>query len=109
MEYVLLVILLVAAIAIVVTVLFQKSTEGGLSSTIAGGSETYYGKDKSAGTDKLLFRITLITAIVFVVAVLVAYIAQPDYSEGLSAVEHWYELLPEQYHDLFESTHSHSH
>ena len=107
MEYVLLVILLIAAIAIVAAVLFQKDTEGGLSSTIAGGSDTYYGKEKSGGSDKLLFKITVIAAIVFVVAVLVAYIAQPDYAGSISGIEKWYELLPSKYHELFDSTHSH--
>ena len=107
MEIVLLVILLIAAIAIVAAVLFQKDTEGGLSSTIAGGSDTYYGKEKSGGTDKLLFKITVVAAIVFVVAVLIAYIAQPDYAGSISGIEKWYELLPSQYHELFDANHTH--
>ena len=78
-EYILLGVLLVCAIIIVVAVIFQKSTEG-LSGTIAGGSETYYGKDKSVQTGKKLFKITLIASIVFAVAVLAAYVIQPDYS-----------------------------
>ena len=69
MEYVLLAILLVCAVVITVAVLFQKSGEKGLSGTIAGGSETYYGKDKSGGIDKKLFKWTLIAGVVFAVAV----------------------------------------
>jgi preprotein translocase subunit SecG len=82
MEYVLLAILLVCAVVITVAVLFQKSGEKGLSGTIAGGSETYYGKDKSGGIDKKLFKWTLITGIVFAVAVIAVYVIQPDYIEG---------------------------
>ena len=78
-EYILLSILLVSAIAIVVAVTLQKSNEG-LSGSIAGGSETYYGKDKSAQTGKKLFKITLIACIVFALATLAVYVMQPDYS-----------------------------
>ena len=82
LEYVLLVLLLVSAAFIVVAVVLQKSNEDGLSGTIAGGSETYYGKDKSGGIDKKLFKWTLIAAIVFAVAVIAVYVIQPDYLEG---------------------------
>ncbi len=78
-EYILLSILLVSAIAIVFAVTLQKSNEG-LSGTIAGGSETYYGKDKSAQTGKKLFKITLVACIVFALATLAVYVMQPDYA-----------------------------
>ena len=88
MEYVLLAILLVCALVIVVAVIFQKSGEKGLSGTIAGNSETYYGKDKTGGKDKMLFKCTLIASIVFAVAVVVVYVIQPDYSAGYD-VDAW--------------------
>lgn len=91
MEYVLLAILLVCAVVITVAVLFQKSGEKGLSGTIAGGSETYYGKDKSGGIDKKLFKWTLIAGIVFAVAVVAVYVIQPDYLEGYD-VNAWQNL-----------------
>ena len=78
-EYILLAILLVCSAVIVLAVVFQKSNEG-LSGTIAGGSDSYYNKDKSADKDKKIFRITLVAIIVFAIAVLAAYILQPDYS-----------------------------
>ena len=78
-EYILLGILLVCACIIAVAVTLQKSNEG-LSGTISGGSETYYGKDKSVQTGKKIFKITLIAVIVFALAVLAVYILQPDYS-----------------------------
>ena len=78
-EYILLGILLVCACIIAVAVTLQKSNEG-LSGTISGGSETYYGKDKSVQSGKKIFKITLIAVIVFALAVLAVYILQPDYS-----------------------------
>ena len=80
LEYVLLIVLLISAVFIVVAVLLQKSNEDGLSGTISGGAETFYGKDKSAHGDKALYKWTLIAAIVFAVAVLAVYIIQPDFS-----------------------------
>ena len=79
LEYILLGILLVCALIIAVAVVFTKSNEG-LSGTISGGSETYYGKDKSVQTGKKLFKITLVATIVFAVAVLAVYVIQDDYS-----------------------------
>ena len=82
MEYVLLAILLVCAVIITVAVLFQKSGDKGLSGTISGNSETYYGKDKSGGMEKKLFKWTLVASIVFAVTVVAVYVIQPDYSQG---------------------------
>ena len=87
-EYILLAILLLSAIFIIVAVTFQKSKEG-LSGTISGGSETYYGKDKSVHTDKLLNKWTIIVGIVFAVAVLVAYVMQPDYTQSYNNLDYW--------------------
>lgn len=88
LEYVLLAVLLLSAVFIIVAVVFQKSADEGLSGTIAGGNETFYGKEKSAHTDKLWFRLTLIVSIVFVAAVLLVYIIQPDY-DGSAALDDW--------------------
>lgn len=99
MEYVLLAILLVCAIVIVVAVIFQKSGEKGLSGTISGSSETYYGKDKTGSRDKMLFKWTLIASIVFAVAVVVVYVIQPDYTKGYD-VDAWQTLS--QFANIFK-------
>lgn len=80
LEYVLLIVLLISAVFIVVAVLLQKSNEDGLSGTISGGAETFYGKDKSSHADRALYKWTLIASIVFAVAVLAVYVIQPDFS-----------------------------
>ena len=105
MEYVLLAILLVAALIIVVAVLFQKSDENGLSSALTGGSETYYGKDKSAHTNRLLFKITLIAGIVFALAVLAVYVMQPDAANSRPGILDWSQHT--SYSKLFGEAHNH--
>ncbi len=88
-EYILLALLLLAALFLVVAVTMQKSGDEGLSGTIAGGSETYYGKDKSMRKDKLLGKWTLIVAIVFALIVLVVYVIQPDYPFFENGIDSW--------------------
>ena len=73
-------VLLLAALFIIVAVVFQKSSEEGLSSTIAGGSETYLGKDKRPSAGKVWFKWTVIVSIVLAVLVFAVYVIQPDYS-----------------------------
>ena len=82
LEYVLIAVLIIAAFAIIAIVLLQKSGDEGLSSTIAGGADTFYGKDKSSHTDRTLYKWTIIVGIVFAVAVFAVYVLQPDYSQG---------------------------
>ena len=96
-EYVLLAVLLLSAVFIIVAVIFQKSADEGLSGTIAGGNETFYGKEKSVHTDKLWFRWTLVASIVFAVAVLLAYVVQPDYDSS-QALDNWKSIS--EYKDL---------
>ena len=88
LEYVLLAVLLLASLFIVIAVIFQKSSDEGLSSTIAGGSETFLGREKNGGTDKLWFKWTIVAAIVFGVAVIAAYVIQPDYTYS-NAIDYW--------------------
>ena len=92
LEYVLLAVLLLAALFIVIAVVFQKSSDEGLSSTIAGGnSDTFLGRDKKGGADKAWFKWTVIAASMFGVAVIAGYVIQPDYTFS-NAVDYWKNL-----------------
>lgn len=91
-EFILLGVLLLAAIFIVVGVTLQKSGKEGLSGTIVGGTETYYGKDKAVQKDKVLGKWLLIVSIVFAVAVLVVYVIQPDYNSASYDLDQWQTL-----------------
>jgi preprotein translocase subunit SecG len=91
-EYILLALLLISAVFIVTVVTIQKTSDEGLSGTIAGGSETYYGKDKAKQSGKLLNKWTLIVAAVFVLVVVVVYVLQPDYTTMIAAPGDWKNL-----------------
>ena len=100
-EIILLVLLLVSAAFIVVAVVLQKSNEDGLSGTISGGAETFYGKDKSSNADRALYKWTLIAAIIFGVAVLAVFVIQPDYAESFS-LDAWKEIINSSYSHIFK-------
>jgi preprotein translocase subunit SecG len=73
------IILLAAALFLIVAVLLQTGKSQGLSGTISGGSETFFGKNKGKSRDKKLATITVIVAAVFVLIVLGVFISQ-DYT-----------------------------
>ena len=101
LEYVFMILLLVSAVFIIVAVVLQKSNEDGLSGTIAGGSETFYGKDKSAHGDRTLYKWTIIASIVFAVCVFAVYVIQPDFSDSFSLSE-WMESSLNNYSHIFD-------
>lgn len=63
------------AVALIALVLLQSGKDKRLSGTIAGAAETFFSKGKSKTADKLLARITTVLSFVFVVAVVVLYVA----------------------------------
>jgi len=87
--YILMGVLLVMGAFLIVAVLMQHGKDHGLSGTIAGGAETFFGKDKGTRIDRMLGRLTTIVGIIFVVIVIVVYVVQPDYSSDYSNVELW--------------------
>ena len=70
------IVIILLAIALTVLVLMQSGKGKELSDVIAGGnSNSYLGNSGSTSAkDKLLFRITCVLAVVFVVCVLVLYV-----------------------------------
>lgn len=62
------VILCVLLIAIV---LFQSGSQQGLSGSIAGASETFFGKNKARTMDAMLAKCTTVIAVLFVITSLV--------------------------------------
>ena len=72
-EFVLGIVLLVFAIALIVLVLIQSGKDKQLSGTIAGAAETFFGKSKAADNEKKLSIATTVLSIVFAVIVLVMY------------------------------------
>ena len=73
LEIVMGVILLVFALFLIIAVLLQSAKDKRLSGAIAGGAESFLGKDRGSRVDKLLNIITPIVAGVFAVLVIVMY------------------------------------
>jgi preprotein translocase subunit SecG len=61
------VVLIVLAIAISALVLLQEGNSQGLSGTIAGGAETFFGKNKGRTMEAKLVKLTKIVGISFFV------------------------------------------
>lgn len=68
------IIIILVAIAVTVLVLMQSGKGKELSGAIAGGNNSYLGNSKTTDKDKILFKITGILAVIFVVCVLVLYV-----------------------------------
>lgn len=73
-HYVLGAVLFIASIIIVVLVMLQQSKQAGLSGAIAGGADTFFGKNKGRTMEAKLAKYTKIIAIVFMVVSLAAVI-----------------------------------
>ncbi|TYQ16353.1 UNVERIFIED_CONTAM: preprotein translocase subunit SecG [Acetivibrio alkalicellulosi] len=58
---------IVFAVSIIIIVLLQSGKQAGLSGSIAGGAETFFGKNKGRTIDALLSRYTAFAAIGFLV------------------------------------------
>lgn len=78
MELIIGISLLVGAVFLVIAVLMQQGKQKGLSGSISGGADTFFGKQKGKTVDKILSKATTIVAILFVALVITLYVIQPD-------------------------------
>lgn len=65
---------IIFSITIVVLVLLQSAKSEGLSGSIAGGAETFFGKNKGKTLDALLGKFTSFVAIAFLITSIVLFI-----------------------------------
>lgn len=68
------VIILIAAVLIVVTVMFQEGKGGGMNALSGSNESSYLGKNKSRTMQATMVRVTKYAGIVFVVATLAVYL-----------------------------------
>lgn len=74
-EIILNILMVISALVLIVTVLMQSSDSDGMGA-LAGGSETFFGKNKNNTLEGKLANATKISAIVFVVlAILMLVVA----------------------------------
>ena len=64
------ILIMIVSVLIVVVVLLQEGHQQGLSGAIAGGVETFFGKNKGRTYEQKLVRITGVLAIIFFVLTL---------------------------------------
>lgn len=67
LETIVLIVHLISCLALIAIVLLQSGKSAGLSGTIAGGAETFFGKNKGRTLDKKLETLTKIFAVLFLV------------------------------------------
>jgi preprotein translocase subunit SecG len=73
-EIILGVLLIISSLAIAALVLLQEGKSQGLSGAIAGGADTFFGKNKGRTMEQMLVRVTRVVAIVFFVLVLATFL-----------------------------------
>lgn len=67
LRVILTVLQIIISISLIVIVLLQSGKQAGLSGTIAGGAETFFGKNKGRTLDALLSKYTAVAAILFLI------------------------------------------
>ena len=67
LKNVLIVVQIIVSLVLTTVVIMQSGKEAGLSGSIAGGAETFFGKNKARTIDGMLSRLTTVLAILFIV------------------------------------------
>ncbi len=71
LKVVMAVLQIIVTLGLIITVLLQEGSSYGLSGSIAGGADTFFGKNKGRTLDGLLKNITKVLAVLFIVFSLV--------------------------------------
>lgn len=80
------IIQVVLSLALIFVVLLQHGKQQGLSGAIAGGAETFFGKNKGRTVDAMLKKFTSVIAILFIISSIVfAGVAVNKYKQDASA------------------------
>lgn len=66
LQTVLTIVHVILSIILIAVVLFQSGKSAGLSGSIAGGAETFFGKNKARTLDGILGKLTAIVAVLFI-------------------------------------------
>lgn len=68
MQTTLIVIHLIITILLIAVVLMQNGNQQGISGAIAGGAETFFGKNKGRTIDAMLKKVTAVVAFLFIIS-----------------------------------------
>jgi len=97
MQTALIIIHLVITIILIATVLLQHGSQQGISGAIAGGAETFFGKNKGRTVDAMLKKVTAVVAVLFIISsvVLAVYSIQSNKADQIDASAVQTEVVPE--------------
>ena len=96
------IVLILISLVLIAAVLMQQGQRQGLGA-IAGGAETFFGKNKSRGLDGKLQKITKIAAVVFIVLAIVTTIVVAHNASSSAAVTDVNAAVQEILNDVAES------
>ncbi len=71
LETILTVVHVVLSVFLIAVVLFQSGKTAGLSGSIGGGAETFFGKNKARTWDGMLEKLTAVIALLFLITAFV--------------------------------------
>lgn len=83
------ILLLIAAIVLVVVIIIQSNSSKGLSGAIAGGSETFYGRNKGKSIDKKLMIVTIAVTVAFAILTLAVFSIQTN----RKSIQDWWDNI----------------
>lgn len=78
LNYVLAGVLILLGLVVVVLVLMQQGKAHGLSGAIAGGADTFFGKEKGKNFNAKVGKVTTWLSVAFVVIVFALYVISPE-------------------------------
>ena len=88
MQNVLIVIHVIISIILIAIVLMQHGKQQGLSGAIAGGAETFFGKNKGRTVDAMLKKFTSVVAALFIISsVALAFVSVSEHKANQKAAE----------------------
>ena len=102
LSIILAIVLILISLVLIAAVLMQQGQRQGLGA-IAGGAETFFGKNKSRGLDGKLQKITKIAAVVFIVLAIVTTIVVAHNASSSAAVTDVNAAVQEILNDVAES------
>lgn len=100
MQNTLIIIHVVISVILILVVLLQHGKQQGLSGAIAGGAETFFGKNKGRTIDALLNKITTVVAILFVISAIALTVVSVNTNKAEEAAAA--ETLPVEAADAVE-------
>ncbi len=65
---------IILCVALIIIVLMQSGKTQGLSGSIAGGAETFFGKNKGRTIDGILNKVTSIVAVLFIICSVLLFV-----------------------------------